>query len=111
MFGRIRSTTPSGLRGMAGVTVLDVREPAEWRAGHIDGSVHIPLAQLGQRLGELDPAVPLVAVCRSGQRSAQVTAALVRNGYDATNLRGGLKAWARAGLPLSGADGTPGSVI
>jgi rhodanese-related sulfurtransferase len=38
--------------------ILDVREDEEWAAGHIDGAVHIPLGQLPQRIGELDPQVP-----------------------------------------------------
>jgi rhodanese-related sulfurtransferase len=82
------------------LVVLDVREAAEWRGGHIDGALHIPMTELGARLHELDPGRPIVAVCRSGNRSGMVTQALSARGYDVTNLDGGLMAWARAGLPL-----------
>jgi rhodanese-related sulfurtransferase len=99
------------LHGREDVSVLDVRESDEWQAGHIDGSIHIPMSELGQRLAELDPATPFVTVCRSGQRSGLVVSALNQRGYDATNLDGGLKAWARAGLPLITPDGSAGRVI
>ena len=84
----------------ARVTVLDVREPNEWRAGHVPGALHIPLGQLASRLGELDRARPLVVVCRSGNRSAAAVRHLVKAGFQAKNLEGGMMAWARAGLPV-----------
>jgi rhodanese-related sulfurtransferase len=94
-----------------GFLLLDVREADEWQAGHIDGAVHIALTELGQRLDELDPAQPIVAVCRSGNRSGQVTQALRARGFDVTNLDGGMQAWARAGLPVTTDDGSPGRVL
>ena len=87
-----------------GAVVLDVREDDEWEAGRIAGSVHIPLGALGGRQAEI-PQAPLVVVCRSGNRSAHAAAALLRAGYPAENLAGGLKAWRAAGLPLEPADG------
>jgi rhodanese-related sulfurtransferase len=80
--------------------VLDVREPAEWDDGHVADSLHIPMGQFVARVGEVPTDRPLVVVCHSGHRSAQVTAWLVSQGYDAANLEGGLVAWAQAGLPL-----------
>jgi rhodanese-related sulfurtransferase len=80
--------------------LVDVREPDEWQAGHIDGAVHIPMGQLGQRQEELARDRTIVAVCRSGNRSGQVVEALRRAGYDAENLEGGMQAWARADLPF-----------
>lgn len=88
----------------AGAFALDVREDDEWAAGHIAGSVHIPLGSLAARQAEI-PSGPLVVVCRSGSRSASVTAALLRAGYSAENLAGGLEAWKAAGLALEPADG------
>lgn len=79
---------------------LDVREPSEWECGRIAGALHIPMAELARRRDELPSDVPIIAVCRSGSRSAHVTAALVRAGYQAENLSGGLKGWQAAGLPL-----------
>jgi rhodanese-related sulfurtransferase len=83
------------------VVVLDVREPAEWKTGHIQGALHIPLAQLANRLPQLPSGKTIVTVCRSGHRSAVAARTLTRAGHDVLNLRGGMNAWARAGLPLS----------
>ena len=80
--------------------LLDVREPAEWDDAHVAGSLHIPMGQFVARIGEVPVERPVVVVCHSGHRSAQVTAWLVSQGYDAVNLEGGLVAWAQAGLPL-----------
>lgn len=85
--------------------LIDVREPDEWEAGHIDGALHIPMGQLGQRRDELAQDRTIVAVCRSGNRSGQVVAALRGAGYDAENLDGGMQAWARADLPFVAEDG------
>lgn len=93
------------------LVLLDVREPTEWQAGHVDGSVHIPLQELGARQDEIPADAPIVCVCRSGQRSAMVTGALTRAGYDAHNLEGGLLAWVEARLPLTTPDGEPGRVV
>jgi rhodanese-related sulfurtransferase len=82
------------------VQLLDVRERDEWTAGHIDGALHLPMAALSDRREELASDRPIVAVCRSGARSAQVTAALQRAGYDAHNLDGGMQAWSAADLPF-----------
>lgn len=49
-----------------GLAILDVREDDEWRAGHIDGAWHVPLAQLPQRLGDLPAADQVVVVCKAG---------------------------------------------
>lgn len=89
------------LRAKQALQIVDVREPGEWREGHIAGAIHIPLGQLGTRQAELDPQRPIVMVCRSGNRSAHATQALLHAGYaDVTNLTGGMLAWARAGLPV-----------
>lgn len=83
------------------VQLLDVRELSEWREGHISGSVHIPLGELAARYRELDPGKPLVAICRSGNRSQHAAEALQRAGFsDVANLSGGVVAWARAGHKL-----------
>jgi rhodanese-related sulfurtransferase len=81
--------------------VLDVRQPAEWKTGHIKGAIHIPLSQLSSRLNQLPRGKTIVTVCRSGHRSALAARTLSRAGHDVLNLKGGINAWARAGLPLS----------
>lgn len=93
-----------------GAVVLDVREPGEWNAGHVEGSAWIPMGELASRQDELPDDRLLVVVCHSGNRSARVTQALVAAGYDAANLVGGLEAWAQAGHPLVTDDGAPGTV-
>jgi rhodanese-related sulfurtransferase len=82
------------------VVVVDVRQPAEWRRGHIGGSLNLPLPHLGTRLHLLPKDTTIVAVCASGHRSAVATRTLQRAGYRAENLRGGIRSWSRAGLPL-----------
>ncbi len=82
------------------VTVIDVRQPAEWRRGHIRGSLNLPITELGSRLHRLPNDKAIVAVCASGHRSALAARTLRRAGYQAENLKGGMRAWTRAGLPL-----------
>jgi rhodanese-related sulfurtransferase len=80
---------------------LDVREPAEYADGHIAGSTLIPLGQLANRIGKLPKDQPIVAVCRSGNRSSVALSLLTRAGFtNVLNLRGGMLAWARSGLPV-----------
>lgn len=94
------------------VQILDVREPYEWDAGHIDGSVHIPLSQVmaGQEKGRLDPELPVVIVCKTGNRSELAALMLQARGFKAENFEGGTEAWVAAGLPLRASDGSPGQV-
>jgi rhodanese-related sulfurtransferase len=87
--------------------ILDVREPEEWVAGHIDGAQHIPMSQFLQRLAEVPPDRDIVVVCAVGQRSARVAAFLNQRGYDAANLAGGLQAWVALGRPLVSETGEP----
>ncbi|MDQ6910603.1 MAG: rhodanese-like domain-containing protein [Actinomycetota bacterium] len=90
--------------------VVDVRYPNEWNAGHIDGSVHIPVDELADRLDKLDRSLPVVTVCRSGNRSSGAARVLSGAGFDAESLDGGLLAWADEGLPLTDSGGQPGTV-
>jgi rhodanese-related sulfurtransferase/glyoxylase-like metal-dependent hydrolase (beta-lactamase superfamily II) len=78
--------------------LVDVREQNEWDAGHIEGAVHIPMAQLPDRLEELDKKMMTIVVCRSGNRSGKVAAWLINRGYDALNMTGGMLAWSEQGL-------------
>ena len=64
----------------AGAILLDVRESHEWQAGHAQGARHIPLGQLGQRMRELPGGRPVIAVCRSGARSARAASLLAGQG-------------------------------
>lgn len=94
-----------------GVQILDVREPWEWEAGHIEGAVHIPLnALLAGRMEGLERDRPVVAVCKTGNRSEVAALMLRARGFDAYNLESGSEAWVEAGLPLVTDEGTPGRV-
>ncbi|MCG2622183.1 rhodanese-like domain-containing protein [Arthrobacter sp. I2-34] len=80
--------------------ILDVRESLEIADGMIPGAIHIPMGELGARLAELDGSRPVIAVCRSGNRSARVADALNEAGFTADTMAGGMTAWTRAGLPV-----------
>lgn len=90
------------------VLLLDVREPDEWSAGHAPDAVHVPLGQLDP--GRLPQGRPVVAVCRSGNRSGKAALQLRAAGVEVHNLTGGMKAWAAAGLPVTTDDGRSGTV-
>ena len=84
----------------SGGTVVDVREPAEYVAGHVPGAVLIPMGQLPDRLAELDREAPVYVLCASGNRSAAMTDFLRSAGFDAYSVAGGTGAWARSGQPV-----------
>ena len=89
------STTEVQQRLEAGekLHLIDVREVEEVQAGHISGIVNIPLGLLEFRMHELDKKTPYIMVCRSSARSGQATAFLEAQGYDVTNMVGGMLAW------------------
>ena len=83
--------------------VVDVREPDEFKSGHVLNSKHIPLGKLRERIGELERnrEQPIVVVCRSGNRSATACALLGKEGFaQVYNLAGGVMAWQKSSLPL-----------
>jgi rhodanese-related sulfurtransferase len=94
------------------VQIIDVREPFEWEAGHIEEAVHIPLNQVmaGQEGDRLDHDRPIVVVCKVGSRSELAALMLQARGFDAQNLEGGTEAWVAAGLPIVDSGGAPGKV-
>ncbi len=87
------------------VQVVDVREPDEFDGplGHIEGALLLPLAALGEKQSLLDKGRPVVAVCRSGARSAQATVILGKAGFDkVANLSGGMLRWRAQRFPAQG---------
>jgi rhodanese-related sulfurtransferase len=84
----------------AGAQLVDVRADHEWEKGRIPGAVHVPLAELAERTGEIDKERPVVLYCRGGNRSTMAAEALAADGYDAAKLTGGIVGWEEAGLPL-----------
>lgn len=101
----IREITPQELSGkLARVTVIDVREPAEFEAGHLPGAINIPRGLLEFKVDAhprvSDRTCSIVLQCQGGGRSALATVAMQQLGYqDVVNLAGGFAAWTAAGLP------------
>jgi len=83
------------------LTLIDVRDPHELPAGRVRGARNLPLGELAARLGELDRDRPVAFICRSGARSATATRIAAGAGYDAVNVKGGMLAWTRSGLPVT----------
>ena len=83
--------------GGAEMTLLDVREDWETALAPVPADVlHIPMAQISERLGELDSGREIVVICRSGGRSLQVAHFLSARGFGSvSNLAGGILAWSR----------------
>lgn len=86
---------------------MDVRESMEWQAGHADiGNV------IFNALSTFDPqklpeGQPVIFICRSGERSGQVTMQLETYGLEVSNMVGGMQQWQAAGLPMASDDGSP----
>src|SRR5438876_9066022 len=81
--------------------LLDVREPWEYREGHVPGAQLIPLGELEQRVNEVPRDRPILAICHSGQRSLAAAGYLQQLGYPSvTNVDGGTAAWIERGFPL-----------
>jgi hydroxyacylglutathione hydrolase len=82
--------------------VVDVREPWEFRQGHVPGAILMPLGQLSTRLAELNPERPVAVICASGSRSQSAAALLGQKGFKTIyNVVGGTGAWTYSGLPLA----------
>lgn len=83
--------------------LVDIREAAEYGAGHIPNAKHIPQGELQGRLKELEKfkAKPLIVACNSGTRSQGAGALLQKSGFgEVYSLQGGISAWRQANLPL-----------
>tara|TARA_B100001059_G_C17530939_1_gene425495 strand:- start:276 stop:629 length:354 start_codon:yes stop_codon:yes gene_type:complete len=74
-------------------TLLDVREDSELKIAKIKISKHIPMGEISTRIEEIDIETPIIVMCHSGVRSARVCQYLTENGYDASNLTGGINSW------------------
>jgi sulfur-carrier protein adenylyltransferase/sulfurtransferase len=98
----VRRLTPVGLRTLldqasrtSALVLVDVREPREFNAGHLEGAINIPVSELQRRLKEIAPQANPVFICRSGSRSLAACAMALRAGITApAHLEGGLLAWA-----------------
>jgi len=92
--------------------IVDVREPAEWSQGHIEGAAHVPFGQLAGVAGQPGHELiehkqePILLYCAHGVRSLIAADGLKKMGYsNVSSIAGGLVEWTRAGLPVSNSSG------
>lgn len=97
----MQQATPAEVHALADTHILDVREPDEVAQARVDGTQHIPLGDLVERLDEVPRDRTVYVMCHVGGRSAQATQYLGAQGIDAVNITGGIVAWYRAGLPVT----------
>ena len=96
---KIRQYNPSEIRARMkpgnSLLLLDVRTDQERKASKINGSIHIPLHELMRRMKELEKfrGKEIVCYCRSGNRSLTAASKLIRSGFTAANLKGGINNW------------------
>jgi rhodanese-related sulfurtransferase len=95
-----------GLREDPALQVIDVREPYEREAGHIDGTRHVELTALSAIADTVDRDRPVVFYCRLGSRSLMAAQAFRASGFDAYSMSGGLVRWASEGRALSPENGS-----
>ena len=88
-----------------GVELIDVRQPYEHEAGHIEGDRHIEINSLSSSAESIPKDRTVVFYCRSGSRSGMAAEAFAQAGWDAHNLSGGLIAWVERELPIVPAGG------
>ncbi len=83
------------------IRILDAREDAEFKRGHLPGAIHVPMKRLPERIGNLKRDKPYAVICQSGNRSRSSRKYLLDQGFEGTvSVRGGTSAWARSGRPL-----------
>nr|WP_316528894.1 rhodanese-like domain-containing protein [Kitasatospora sp. K002] len=109
-------TTPGQAHELArtgAAVLLDVREAAEFTAGHAPGALHLPLIGLvaGVPLPPEAAGRTVLAICRSGNRSQRAAEVLAGRGVQVLNVAGGMSAWALSGLPVTTPGGSAGHVI
>lgn len=101
-----KNVSPQGLSALVNqqnARLIDVRDPAEFKAGHISGSENIPYSRIGERLEELkkDPERPIVVICNIGQTAGAVGGQLRAAGLaQVYRLEGGISNWKGQSLPL-----------
>lgn len=109
---------PDRLKAVPSPILVDIREPAEFSAAHVEGSINVPRGILESAVewdyAETEPELassrerPVILICRSGNRSALAALVLADMGFaDVTSVRLGIKGWNDADLPLVDGDGRP----
>jgi rhodanese-related sulfurtransferase len=78
------------------IILLDIREIEELENGMIEGSIHMAMGEVPERMSELDPGAKIIVICRSGARSRKVTQYMMSHGFmDVSNLKEGMNGWAQ----------------
>lgn len=77
----------------AGAQLVDVRSPAEFASGHIDGAINLPVQSIGSQLDQLDRSRAVVLYCRSGSRSGMAARVLANAGFTSVHNLGPMSAW------------------
>lgn len=98
----VREVDVGGLKAAlaGGVTLIDVRTPEEFAAGHVPGAKNVPLDAIGSRIDEVGVAgAEVYVICQSGRRSLAASQTLAAKGLKPINVLGGTAAWKAAGLP------------
>jgi rhodanese-related sulfurtransferase len=100
--GSVDVTTEQAAEALAdgSAQVIDVREPHEWDAGHIDGMRHVHVGRLQAEAGSIDQDRPVVFSCKTGGRSTMAAQAFRAAGYRAFSLDGGIEKWVAEGRPI-----------
>ncbi|MCB9555297.1 MAG: rhodanese-like domain-containing protein [Deltaproteobacteria bacterium] len=95
-------TLKSWIDGQKSMTLIDVREPGEFAAGHIKGAINLSWTGGGLKanVGQIPAKLPVVVYCQSGARSSQASAYLVTEGFRPVYDAGGFSAWTGAGYPV-----------
>lgn len=75
------------------ISIIDVRESDEVATGIVPGAIHIALGQVEASMDQLDKSVPHYIICKAGARSAMACEILEENGYNVTNVAGGMMSW------------------
>ena len=99
----VKTLTPTQVHQMRdAVTLVDVRENAEWASGHIAGAIHIPLGRLRGEMNRIPSDKPVVFYCQAGGRSSQAIAIAKALGQSHdTHLGGGIGAWRAQNFPVA----------
>lgn len=82
------------------LVLIDVREPFEWELGYINGALLIPLGEIWQRAGSLDPRKEIILICQEGLRSSTAASILLHHDFPrVSNIPGGMGNWLDANYP------------
>lgn len=104
MFSSSVNVKTASAQAAEGAVIIDVRSKSEWKQIRVPGAVHVSLDSIPhtqQAIQRRFQDKTVLVLCRSGSRSARATSMFKRMGIDATNIKGGIVAWNKQGLPVT----------